>query len=47
MKTLNTRMKTKQTKNNTTPDEQGSLKVEGHIKIFDPTTKETFVDKRS
>lgn len=29
------------------PNEQGSVKVQGHIKIFDPNTKEVFVDKRN
>lgn len=28
-------------------DENGGVRVEGHIKIFDPTTKEVFVDKRN
>ena len=31
----------------TKPDEQGSVQVEGHIKIFDPNTGEVFVDKRN
>lgn len=30
-----------------TPDEKGSIHVQGHIKIFDPETKEVFVDKRN
>lgn len=29
------------------PNEQGTIKVQGHIKIFDPTTKEVLVDKRN
>jgi hypothetical protein len=29
------------------PNETGSINVEGFIKIFDPTTKETFVEKRA
>lgn len=29
------------------PNEQGSVKIQGHIKIFDPKTKEVFVDKRN
>jgi hypothetical protein len=29
------------------PNEQGSVRVQGHIKIFDPQTKEVFVDKRN
>jgi len=27
------------------PNEQGSLNIRGHIKIFDPETKEVFIDK--
>ena len=27
------------------PDERGSFHLQGHIKIFDPETKEVFVDK--
>lgn len=29
------------------PDENGNIKVEGHIKIFDPQSGEVFVDKRN
>jgi hypothetical protein len=29
------------------PNETGSISVEGFIKIFDPTSKETFVEKRA
>jgi len=29
------------------PNEIGSLRLQGHIKIFDPETKEVFVDKRN
>jgi len=29
------------------PNEQGSLRIQGHIKIFDPMTKEVFIDKRN
>ena len=29
------------------PNDVGSFSVEGHIKIFDPNTKETFVEKRA
>ena len=31
----------------TTPNEQGSLNIQGHIKIFDPESKEVFIDKRN
>ena len=29
------------------PDEKGGIYVEGHIKIFDPDTKEVFVNGRA
>lgn len=29
------------------PNETGSISVEGFIKIFDPKTQETFVEKRA
>ena len=29
------------------PDERGNIHVQGHIKIFDPQTKEVFVNKRN
>ena len=29
------------------PDERGGIYLQGHIKIFDPETKEVFVDKRN
>ena len=29
------------------PNETGSISVEGHVRIFDPKTKETFVEKRA
>lgn len=29
------------------PDEKGGIQVQGHIKIFDPETKEIFVNKRN
>jgi len=29
------------------PDERGSIRVEAHIKIFDPQTKEVFVKGRA
>ena len=41
--------KMKETMENNTkkPNEQGSVRIQGHIKIFDPETKEVFVDKRN
>jgi hypothetical protein len=29
------------------PNETGSMSVEGHIRIFDPKTKEVIVEKRA
>ena len=29
------------------PNETGAIAVEGFVKIFDPKTKETFVEKRA
>jgi hypothetical protein len=29
------------------PDEQGGILVEGHVKIFDPETKEVYVNGRA
>ena len=29
------------------PNETGAMSVEGFIKIFDPTTKKVFVEKRA
>jgi hypothetical protein len=29
------------------PDETGSVSVEGFVRIFDPNTKEKFVEKRA
>jgi hypothetical protein len=31
----------------TRPDEKGSVAVKGHIKIYDPVTKEIFIDKKN
>jgi len=43
---------TNSTNNQTTatqpkPNEQGSISIQGHIKIFDPETKEVYIDKRN
>ena len=32
---------------NKRPNETGSITVQGFLKIFDPKTKETFVEKRA
>jgi len=29
------------------PNEQGNISIQGHIKIYDPNTKQVFVDKRN
>ena len=29
------------------PNEQGSFSVEAHVRIFDPKTQQTFVEKRA
>ena len=29
------------------PNETGSISVEGHVRIFDPMTKQVFVEKRA
>jgi hypothetical protein len=36
-----------QNKQSAPPNEQGGFHVEGHIKIFDPETKEVIIDKRN
>jgi hypothetical protein len=37
----------KNTQKDTRPNEVGGFHFEGHIKIFDPQTKEVFIDKRN
>ena len=37
----------KKTQDQTVPDENSGVLLEGHIKIFDPDTEEVFVDKRN
>ena len=32
---------------NKKPNEAGAFSVEGHVRIFDPATKEVFVEKRA
>lgn len=29
------------------PNDTGSISVEGHVRIFDPKTKEVYVEKRA
>jgi hypothetical protein len=33
--------------NEPTPNEHGTVRLQGHIKIFDPETKEVYIDKRN
>jgi hypothetical protein len=33
--------------NTAKPNENGAISIQGHIKIFDPETKEVFIDKRN
>jgi hypothetical protein len=39
--------KSQQNQQQTPPNERGGFHFEGHIKIFDPETKEVFIDKRN
>lgn len=34
-------------KNPKKPNEMGTVRIQGHIKIYDPNTKEVFVNKNS
>lgn len=43
---LKKELDTKMTNQNK-PNEQGSVRVEGHIRIFDPVSNQVFVDKRN
>jgi len=45
----NSKTEKKNTMNNNErkPTESGSVHIQGHIKIFDPNTKEVFIDKRN
>lgn len=45
--TSETAMKTEKTQENQRPNETSGWHFEGHIKIFDPETKEVFIDKRN
>lgn len=40
-------MNNQNTKSTKKPDEHGGILVQGHIKIFDPETKEVYVNKRN
>jgi len=44
---MNNQQKPQETTPQTKPNEQGMVSVQGHIKIFDPETKEVFIDKRN
>jgi hypothetical protein len=39
--------KTEQPKTQPAPNEKGAIDIQGHIKIYDPKSKEVFVDKRN
>jgi hypothetical protein len=45
--TNNDKILEKSEENTTKPNEQGAISIQGHIKIFDPETKEIIVDKRN
>jgi len=49
MKEKNTTQQTKPESKTTArrPNETGSISVEGFVKIFDPKSKEVFVEKRA
>jgi hypothetical protein len=46
-KQINSLQNKKETNAMTKPDEKSGVHVEGHIKIWDPSTKEIFVNKRN
>jgi len=37
----------KKQQNERKPNDSGSIRVEGHVRIFDPNTKQTHVEKRA
>ena len=43
----NTMQETQKLPQQSTPNEVGGVRLQGHIKIFDPETKEIYVDKRN
>lgn len=40
-------VKTPETKQPVRPNESAAFSVEAHVKIFDPNSKETYVEKRA
>jgi len=46
-KTTQQPVKTQTQSANKRPNETGSISVEGFVKIFDPKSKEVFVEKRA
>jgi hypothetical protein len=44
---MNNQQKTQETTPQPKPNEQGMVSVQGHIKIFDPETKEVLLQKRA
>ena len=47
MQEQNTKEEQPQMQEQAAPNEMGGVKVQGHIKIFDPETQEVFVDKKN
>jgi hypothetical protein len=47
MQNTNAQQETKMDSKETKPNESSTVNIQGHIKIFDPNTKEVFIDKRN
>jgi len=47
MQNTNAQQETKMDSKQTKPNESSTVNIQGHIKIFDPNTKEVFIDKRN
>lgn len=47
MKQQNNKIKQPQQTNMSRPNEAGAFSIQGHIKIYDPLTKEVFINKRN
>jgi hypothetical protein len=45
--TMQNQTKTQENQQQRKPDEKGNIGIVGHLKIFDPTSKEVFVDKKN
>jgi hypothetical protein len=44
---MDEKQETKMTEDNTQPNENSGILIQGHLKIFDPNSKEVIVDKRN